>query len=161
MRAFAHDQRERTLETRRHLLDLSKVEAGKMDVRAADVGLAGVRDYVERTFRPLAEEKGLELAVEIAGAEVAPTIFTDEQRLQQVLKNLLSNAVKFTDDGAVTMRIERAPKDVQLASSTLTRADTVLAFSVIDTGIGIAEEKLRLIFEAFQQADGTTSRKYG
>jgi len=143
------------------ILDLSKVEAGKMDVNAGEVALGDVRDYVERTFRPLAEEKGLDLAVEIVGATVPPTIVTDEQRLQQVLKNLLSNAVKFTDEGSVTMRVEVTPERAQFASPALAAADTVLAFSVLDTGIGIPEDKLRLIFEAFQQADGTTSRKYG
>jgi CheY-like chemotaxis protein/GAF domain-containing protein len=143
------------------ILDLSKVEAGKMDVHASEVGLGDVHDYVERTFRPMAEDKGLELSVEIVGASVPPTIVTDEQRLQQVLKNLLSNAVKFTHEGGVTMRMEVAPATMQFASVTLANAETVLAFSVIDSGIGIHEDKLRLIFEAFQQADGTTSRKYG
>ncbi|HJX49224.1 MAG TPA: HAMP domain-containing protein [Gaiellaceae bacterium] len=143
------------------ILDLSKVEAGKMDVHAGEIALGDVRDYVERTFRLMAEEKGLELAVEIVGASVPPTIVTDEQRLQQVLKNLLSNAVKFTHAGGVTMRIEVAPETTQFASPTLANADTVLAFSVIDSGIGIPEDKLRIIFEAFQQADGTTSRKFG
>jgi CheY-like chemotaxis protein len=143
------------------ILDLSKVEAGKMDVHATEVALADARDYVERTFRPLAEVKGLQLSVEIVGASVPPTLVTDEQRLQQVLKNLLSNAVKFTEEGNVTMRIEVAPETAQFALPTLANAETVLAFSVIDTGIGIPEDKLRIIFEAFQQADGTTSRKYG
>ena len=91
-----------------------------------------------------------------------PTIVTDEQRLQQVLKNLLSNAVKFTEEGGVTMRIEVAPGDDAVRLADARAAPTrVLAFSVIDTGIGIPEDKLRLIFEAFQQADGTTSRRYG
>ena len=143
------------------ILDLSKVEAGKMEVHADEIALDDVRDYVERTFRPLAEVKGLELTVEIAGAGVPPTIVTDEQRLQQVLKNLLSNAVKFTEEGGVTMRIEVAPETAQFASPALAHAGTVLAFSVIDSGIGIPADKLRIIFEAFQQADGTTSRKYG
>jgi HAMP domain-containing protein/signal transduction histidine kinase/DNA-binding response OmpR family regulator len=143
------------------ILDLSKVEAGKMDVNSSEVTLADVREYVERTFAPLTEEKGLELAVEIHGAAVPPTIVTDEQRLQQVLKNLISNAVKFTDEGGVTMRIEAAPESTQFATPSLANADTVLAFSVIDSGIGIPEDKLRVIFESFQQADGTTSRKYG
>jgi HAMP domain-containing protein/CheY-like chemotaxis protein/signal transduction histidine kinase len=143
------------------ILDLSKVEAGKMEVRPDDVTLADIRDFVERTFRPLAEEKGLELTVAVSGANVPPTILTDEQRLQQVLKNLISNAVKFTEEGGVTMHIETAPEGMQFALPTLDGADTVLAFSVIDTGIGIPADKLRLIFEAFQQADGTTSRRYG
>src|SRR5207302_1195649 len=149
------------LELINDILDLSKVEAGKMDVQASDVALSNVRDYVERTFRPLAAEKGLDLTVEIAGANVPPTILTDEQRLQQVLKNLLSNAVKFTEEGGVTMRIEVASDDAQFASPSLDAAEGVLAFSVVDTGVGIPESKLRLIFEAFQQADGTTSRRYG
>jgi HAMP domain-containing protein/CheY-like chemotaxis protein len=149
------------LELINDILDLSKVEAGKMDVAVDEVTLADIRDYVERTFRPLTEEKGLELAVEILGASVPPTILTDEQRLQQVLKNLLSNAVKFTDAGGVTLRIETAPETMQFASPVLSHADTVLSFSVVDTGIGIPEDKLRLIFESFQQADGTTSRRYG
>ncbi|MDX6455136.1 MAG: hypothetical protein QOD48_1243, partial [Gaiellaceae bacterium] len=149
------------LELINDILDLSKVEAGKMEVQAGDVALSNVRDYVERTFRPLAEEKGLDLTVEIAGANVPPTILTDEQRLQQVLKNLLSNAVKFTEAGGVTMRIAVAPEGAQFALPSLDAADGVLAFSVIDTGVGIPDSKLRLIFEAFQQADGTTSRRYG
>src|SRR6184192_520095 len=101
------------------ILDLSKVEAGKMDVRAAEVRLSDIRDYVERTFRPLASDKGLELSVDIAGAAVPPTLVTDETRLQQVLKNLLSNAVKFTDEGGVSLRIEVAPPETQFASTHL------------------------------------------
>jgi HAMP domain-containing protein/signal transduction histidine kinase/DNA-binding response OmpR family regulator len=128
------------------ILDLSKVEAGRMEVHPAAIGLDGVRDYVERTFAPVADEKRLEFRVELAGG-VPATITTDEQRLQQVLKNLLSNAFKFTDEGRVTLRIEREGER--------------LAFKVADSGIGIAEDKLKLIFEAFQQADGGTSRKYG
>src|SRR3989442_5415296 len=143
------------------ILDLSKVEAGKMDVHVTDIKLGAVRDFVERTFRPLAEEKGLDFQVEIVGATVPPLVATDEQRLQQILKNLLSNAVKFTERGSVTMRIELAPEDARFATTTLERAEQVLAFSIADTGIGIPEDKLRLIFEAFQQADGTTGRRYG
>src|SRR5439155_16890083 len=148
------------LELINDILDLSKVEAGKMDVHATDVPLADVRDYVERTFAPLAEEKGLALTVEIAGAMVPPTLETDEQRLQQILKNLLSNAFKFTDAGSVALRVELA-EGRQFASEALSRADAVVSFSVMDTGVGIPDDKLRLIFDAFQQADGTTSRRYG
>jgi CheY-like chemotaxis protein len=132
-----------------------------MDEQVAEVKLADVRDYVERTFTPLAEEKGLKLEVDVHGAQIPPVVETDEQRLQQILKNLLSNAVKFTDEGSVTLRIEVASPELQYAGETLAQAETVIAFSVIDTGIGIPEDKLRLIFEAFQQADGTTSRRYG
>ncbi|HSC91040.1 MAG TPA: HAMP domain-containing protein [Gaiellaceae bacterium] len=148
------------LELINDILDLSKVEAGKMELSPADVPLDELRAYAERTFRPLAEQKGLRFDVEVAD-DVPTSVHTDEQRLQQVLKNLLSNALKFTDTGEVTLRVERAPHGVGYASSTLAEAEDVLAFAVSDTGIGIAEDKLRLIFEAFQQADGTTSRKYG
>jgi CheY-like chemotaxis protein/HAMP domain-containing protein/GAF domain-containing protein len=142
------------------ILDLSKVEAGRMDVNVGEVALADVREFVERSFRPVADDKRLGFEVEVHGANVPPTLRTDEQRLQQVLKNLLSNAFKFTESGGVRLRVAVA-EDRQFASEALSRADTVLAFSVSDTGIGIADDKLRLIFEAFQQADGTTSRRYG
>jgi CheY-like chemotaxis protein/HAMP domain-containing protein len=142
------------------ILDLSKVEAGRMDVNVTDVNLGNVRDFVERSFRPVADDKDLTFEIEVHGANVPPTIETDEQRLQQVLKNLLSNAFKFTEEGGVTLRIE-VSEGRQFASEALAKADAVLSFSVIDTGIGIADDKLRLIFEAFQQADGTTSRRYG
>jgi hypothetical protein len=143
------------------ILDLSKVEAGRMDVHPAELKLEEVRSYAERTFRPLAEEKGLEFEIEIAGANVPPTIVADAQRLQQVLKNLLSNAIKFTETGGVKLTIGLAPPDAAFASEALSTAGQVIAFAVSDTGIGIPAEKLRLIFEAFQQADGTTSRRYG
>ncbi|MEX2252708.1 MAG: HAMP domain-containing protein [Thermoleophilaceae bacterium] len=129
------------------ILDLSKVEAGKMEVRPAPIGLEAVRDYVERAFTPIAEEKGLEFEVTVADG-LSETITTDEQRLQQVLKNLLSNAFKFTDDGRVRLRLKPADEGR-------------IAFAVTDTGVGIPKDKLRLIFEAFQQGEGGTSRKYG
>jgi HAMP domain-containing protein/CheY-like chemotaxis protein/signal transduction histidine kinase len=142
------------------ILDLSKVEAGKMEVTATNVPLTEIQEFVERTFKPLADQKGLKLAVDIQ--DDAPTpILTDGQRLQQVLKNLLSNAFKFTEHGGVTLTIRRAEKGRRFASRSLDQAEDVIAFAVSDTGIGIAKEKQQLIFEAFQQADGTTSRKYG
>ncbi|MGH8869514.1 MAG: ATP-binding response regulator, partial [Actinomycetes bacterium] len=142
------------------ILDLSKVEAGKMDVTPVDVETTRIVDYVEATFRPLAAEKGLTLVVEV-GDTAPPRLHTDEHRLQQVLRNLLSNAVKFTDDGRVRLAISRAEEGVPFASPVLAAADEVIAFTVADTGIGIPEDRLRVIFEAFQQADGTTSRRYG
>ena len=142
------------------ILDLSKVEAGKMEVRVAPVAFGDVHDYVERTFGPLAGDKGLVLDVEL-GPDLPERMFTDEVRLQQVIKNLLSNAVKFTESGGVVMRIERAEEEVQFATPELAGADAVVSFSVTDTGIGIPDDKLHVIFEAFQQADGTTSRRYG
>jgi signal transduction histidine kinase/DNA-binding response OmpR family regulator/HAMP domain-containing protein len=136
------------------ILDLSKVEAGKMEVSPGHVPVTEVVDAVERGFRTMAEQKGLELSIEIAEG-APPALFTDEQRLQQVLRNLLSNAVKFTDKGGVELRID------QTDAVGFDGTPYAVAFSVIDTGIGIADDKLRLIFEAFQQADGTTSRRYG
>jgi signal transduction histidine kinase/HAMP domain-containing protein/ActR/RegA family two-component response regulator len=129
------------------ILDLSKIEAGRMDVQPAEFRFADVRAYVQRAFAPQAEEKGLAFAVEIA-SDLPEAMVTDPQRLQQILRNLLSNSVKFTSSGSVTLQIART-------------GDDAVAFRVIDTGIGIAEDKLELVFEAFQQADGTTSRRYG
>jgi signal transduction histidine kinase/ActR/RegA family two-component response regulator len=148
------------LELINDILDLSKVEAGKMDVRPAAVRIDNLCDYVESTFRPLAEEKGLALEI-VSAVDVPPTVLTDEQRLQQVLKNLLSNAVKFTETGSVRLALSMAPTEMLFAVPALNEAKEVLAFAVTDTGIGVPADKLRLIFEAFQQADGTTSRKYG
>ncbi|WP_084715230.1 HAMP domain-containing protein [Streptacidiphilus rugosus] len=155
------------------ILDLSKVEAGKMDVRPARIALVQLVDYVEATFRPLTADKGLDFAVRVS-PELPVTLHTDEQRLQQVLRNLLSNAVKFTDSGAVELliqpangnggqhRVPQAIREQLLESGAITDPEEpLIAFSVTDTGIGIPQNKLREIFEAFKQADGTTSRKYG
>jgi HAMP domain-containing protein/CheY-like chemotaxis protein/signal transduction histidine kinase len=129
------------------ILDLTKVEAGKMEIHLAEVSPSSIGDFVDRTFRPVADQKELQFEV-ILGADLPASITTDEQRLQQILKNLLSNAFKFTDAGRVTLRMYGAD-------------DGRIAFEVSDTGIGIAADKLMLIFESFQQADGTTSRRYG
>jgi HAMP domain-containing protein/signal transduction histidine kinase/CheY-like chemotaxis protein len=142
------------------ILDLSKVEAGKMDVSIGEVSLPRLAQTVRQMFRPLVEQKGLDLGVEVEPGSPA-AIVTDEQRLMQVLNNLLGNAVKFTDEGSVHLRIRPAGTDERFVLAGLRQSDAVLAFEVTDTGIGIAEDKLMLIFEAFQQADGTTSRKYG
>ncbi|WP_203227330.1 HAMP domain-containing protein, partial [Streptomyces aurantiacus] len=150
------------------ILDLSKVEAGKMDVSPTRIALVQLVDYVEATFRPLTAEKGLDFSVRVS-PELPATLHTDEQRLLQVLRNLLANAVKFTDSGAVELVIRLASNDVPnaireqlLEAGSLRDADAdLIAFSVADTGIGIAASKMRVIFEAFKQADGTTSRKYG
>ncbi|HSE08128.1 MAG TPA: HAMP domain-containing protein [Nocardioidaceae bacterium] len=141
------------------ILDLSKVEAGKMDVHPADVAVSGIVEYVEATFRPLTTEKDLGFAVTVS-PEVPHTLFSDQHRLQQVLRNLLSNAVKFTTSGQVTLDVRIASGE-RYISSSLNAADRVVAFSVADTGIGIPSDHLRVIFEAFQQADGTISRKFG
>jgi CheY-like chemotaxis protein len=145
------------------ILDLSKIEAGRVDIEPTTVELVEVCSYVEQAFRPQADDRNLELRVDVA-AELPPTIVTDGQRLQQVLRNLLSNAMKFTERGYVSLRIEPAAPSSgnrDYGVPALDSAAHVVAFVVQDTGIGISDEKFAMIFEAFQQADGTTSRKYG
>jgi CheY-like chemotaxis protein/signal transduction histidine kinase/HAMP domain-containing protein len=142
------------------ILDLSKVEAGKMEVNPMDVPVGNVESFSTRTFEPIAQQKGLRFTVDVLPHSPS-SIYTDGQRLQQVLKNLLSNAFKFTEKGGVTLTIGKAERGKRFASRTLDQADEVIAFAVSDTGIGIAQNKQQLIFEAFQQADGTTSRKFG
>ena len=135
------------------ILDLSKVEAGKMEVHPERFALASLIEDLEAVFRPLTAEKGLRFTIEPATSTPAEMI-TDKQRLRQILHNLLSNAVKFTEQGQVELRIA-------MAENRLAGAGAVVAFSVTDTGIGISEDNLATIFSAFQQGDGTTSRRYG
>ncbi|HEX2718788.1 MAG TPA: HAMP domain-containing protein, partial [Gemmatimonadaceae bacterium] len=144
------------------ILDLSKVEAGKMEVNPSEIAMHDIRDFVERTFKPMADQKTLGFRVEVAPGTPSP-IFTDGQRLQQVLKNLVSNAIKFTEQGEVSLTVRRAERSgaKRFQNPVLEQAPEIVAFAVQDTGIGIAKDKQQLIFEAFQQADGTTSRKYG
>ncbi|MFD8150772.1 HAMP domain-containing protein [Streptomyces sp. NPDC059720] len=140
------------------ILDLSKVEAGKMDVSPERVALRQLIEYVEVTFRPMTTQKSLDFTVSTAAGSPAD-LLTDDSRLRQVLRNLLSNAVKFTEQGSVELRIEPAADDE--VPEGVVRGGAVVAFRVKDTGIGIPEQNLETIFGAFQQADGTTSRKYG
>nr|WP_312871618.1 HAMP domain-containing protein [Amycolatopsis acididurans] len=140
------------------ILDLSKVEAGRMDISPERVPLRRLLDYVEATVRPLTTEKGLAFRVTTAPGAPAELV-TDDSRLRQVLRNLLSNAVKFTEQGTVELRIETA--DPAGLPAAVRRHGPTLALRVIDTGIGIAEAQLESVFGAFQQADGTTGRKYG
>ncbi|MEU1017908.1 HAMP domain-containing protein [Streptomyces sp. NPDC005900] len=140
------------------ILDLSKVEAGKMDITPERVALRKLLDYVEATFRPMTTQRNLEFTISTA-PDVPAELRTDDSRLRQILRNLLSNAVKFTERGSVELRIEMAG-DSEVPAS-VRRGEAMLAFRVKDTGIGIAEHQLEAIFGAFQQADGTTSRKYG
>ncbi|HEY1970332.1 MAG TPA: ATP-binding protein [Pseudonocardia sp.] len=142
------------------ILDLSKIEAGRVDLDPQPVALDQMRAYVEQAFVPQAEDKGLELSVQVA-PELPAAINTDAQRLQQILRNLLSNAIKFTAQGEVILTVEPAMTGATFGIPSLDNAANVLAFAVRDTGIGIGADKLDMIFEAFQQADGTTSRKYG
>jgi len=136
------------------IMDLSKVESGKMEVYPAEVKLKDIEDYVKRNYLPVAQTRALEFSIQLDN-DLPDVIYTDEQRLLQILKNLLSNAFKFTEKGSVLLHIKNASM-----GTTRTRTP-MLAFSVIDTGIGIPEEKHNTIFEEFQQADGTTNRKYG
>ena len=133
------------------ILDLSKVEAGKMPVVPRDVRIPEISEYLEHTFRPVANHKGIEFSLESTPEVVNSLVNTDVARVQQILKNLLSNAFKFTEQGRVTLKI----------SKSMSKGEEVLSFAVSDTGIGISKDKQGLIFEAFQQADGTTNRKYG
>ncbi len=129
------------------ILDISKVEAGKLELAPEVIPVQRLLDSLRLTFEPLATQKKLQFSVDIE-AGTLPSIFTDHQRLEQILKNLLSNAIKFTEQGKISIAIAPAP-------------DNGIAFAVTDSGIGIAIEHQALIFEAFQQADGSISRRYG
>ncbi|HEX6898967.1 MAG TPA: HAMP domain-containing protein [Thermoanaerobaculia bacterium] len=142
------------------ILDLSKIESGTVTVEAEEITFNSLRDSVERTFHHIAESKSLPFYVEVSPT-LPRTFSSDPKRLQQILKNLLSNAFKFTTQGHVSMAVRDVTEGWSPDHPVLGRAQTAIAFSVVDTGIGIAPEKQRLIFEAFQQADAGTSRKYG
>jgi signal transduction histidine kinase/CheY-like chemotaxis protein len=143
------------------ILDLSKIESGKVDLDVGSVRFTELQDYCSKTFRHVAEGKGLDFTIDLDNALAGEILQTDAKRLQQVLKNLLSNALKFTEQGSVRLSIDRASSGWSRDHLVLSRAKNVIAFTVVDTGIGIQADKQRIIFEAFQQADGTTSRKYG
>jgi signal transduction histidine kinase/HAMP domain-containing protein/CheY-like chemotaxis protein len=140
------------------ILDLSKVEAGKMDLHPADLRLEALVERIEATFRPMAVDKGLNFDITVHPG-TPDRLYVDEQRLEQIVRNLLSNAVKFTSAGEVSVSIGNVGE--MEFSGELRDTPEVLAFAVSDTGVGIAKEKLDVIFDAFQQADGTTSRRYG
>jgi hypothetical protein len=143
-----------------NILDLARVESGRMNIEPAAVYLADLREQAMQDFSHVALSKGLEFAVH-ADPGLPESIQTDAVRLHQVLKNLMSNALKFTERGTVRMEIKPARSGWRPGNLSLDRAERVVAFSVVDTGIGIPPEKHRTVFEAFQQADGTTSRRYG
>jgi CheY-like chemotaxis protein len=142
------------------ILDLSKIESGTVSVDVTELLLTDLRDYVERTFRHVAESKNLAYETQL-DASLPRAVHTDGKRLQQIIKNLLANAFKFTEKGKVTLTIAPATRGWSQENETLTRAKQVIAYAVADTGIGIAPDKQQIIFEAFQQAQGGTSRKYG
>jgi CheY-like chemotaxis protein len=142
------------------ILDLSKIESGTVSLDLGPLGFDELTGSMERTFRHVADEKGLSFDVQLA-PELPPTIHTDAMRLEQLLKNLLSNALKFTEHGGVVLDVRPATDGWSHDHPHLSRAREVIAFSVTDTGIGIPRDKQQLIFEAFHQAEGGTSRKYG
>jgi signal transduction histidine kinase len=142
------------------ILDLSKIESGTVVLDVGDLRLSDLHAFVERTFRHVAEAKGVEFSIGL-DPQLPKTITTDSKRLQQVIKNLLSNAFKFTQQGHVSLSVDLARDGWSSDNESLSGANSVLAISVADTGIGISHDKQQIIFEAFQQADGSTSRKYG
>jgi HAMP domain-containing protein/signal transduction histidine kinase/CheY-like chemotaxis protein len=142
------------------ILDLSKIESGTVTVDVEDISFHGLRESIERNFRHVAEAKSLPFIVAF-DEQLPRSMESDPKRLQQILKNLLSNAVKFTSRGRVEVRVGLADGGWSPDHPVLSEAQHVVAFAVEDTGIGVAPDKQRLIFEAFQQADAGTSRKYG
>src|SRR6266700_4988898 len=142
------------------ILDLSKIESGTVTVEAEETPFANLRDTIERNFRHVAEAKNLPFSLEL-DSNLPRALTTDPKRLHQILKNLLSNAFKFTHQGLVSVRVAVAQSGWSAKHPVLSRSPQVLAFAVRDSGIGIATDKQRLVFEAFQQADASTSRKYG
>ena len=142
------------------ILDLSKIESGTVSVEAEEIFFSSLLEAVARPFRHEAENKRLSFEIH-TDSHLARSMVTDSKRLQQVLKNLLSNAFKFTEQGGVRLSVSAAPNGWSNDHPILSKAASVIAFEVADTGIGIPSDKQRIIFEAFQQADAGTSRKYG
>ena len=142
------------------ILDLSKIESGTVTIEVGEMPMMTLKQHMERTFRQLAADKGLDFDVNF-DPELPSAIRTDEKRLQQIVLNLLSNAFKFTAQGGVTLDVRTAASGWSPNHPVLRNAETAVEIAVTDSGIGIPEDKQKLIFEAFQQADGTTSRKYG
>src|SRR5215207_684064 len=142
------------------ILDLSKIESGTVSIEIGEMPMRSLKQHLERTFRQIASEKDLAFEVEFA-EDLPATLRTDEKRLQQIVLNLLSNAFKFTSKGGVTLAVRCAESGWNQNHPVLRNVNRAIEIAVTDTGIGIPEDKQKLIFEAFQQADGTTSRKYG
>ncbi|MFY0743850.1 ATP-binding protein [Solibacillus silvestris] len=151
-----HDSGEDLLNLINDILDLSKVEAGKMDLWFREMDVYEIPQHIQNLFMPIANQKGLELSVDVAN-DLAEIFHTDVKRFHQVLNNLLSNALKFTEEGSVTVKVDRA----RITPAMRQLSDTWITVSVTDTGIGIPKNKQNIVFESFQQADGATVRKYG
>jgi signal transduction histidine kinase/HAMP domain-containing protein len=142
------------------ILDLAKIESGTVTLNYRPLRLTDLRDYVDRTFRATALEQNLDFTISI-DPRLPTVIESDEKRLEQILKNLLANAFKFTAQGSVELRIVPAESGWSPGRAQLDAAAQVIAFEVVDSGVGIPANKQKVIFEAFQQADGTTSRRHG
>ncbi|MGB3076484.1 MAG: HAMP domain-containing protein, partial [Chitinophagales bacterium] len=142
------------------ILDLSKIESGFITANISPVRFSEIASFVESTFKPISDARHLKFTIE-TDAKLPASVETDLQRLNQILKNLLSNSFKFTEKGEVKLKIYQATKNWKFGNENLDRAPGVVAFAISDTGIGIPREKQNIIFEAFQQAEGSTSRKYG
>ncbi len=142
------------------ILDLSKIESGYISVDYTTISFLEISKFVESTFRHISAAKHLKFSIEM-DENLPETIDTDPQRLNQILKNLLSNSFKFTERGGVRLRIYSSERGWKSQNPNLDASETVIAFEISDTGIGISKEKQNIIFEAFQQAEGSTSRKYG
>lgn len=143
------------------ILDLSKIESGFITANISRIRFSEISSFVETTFKPLSEAKNLKFKIDV-DTNLPEEIDTDSQRLNQILKNLLSNSFKFTEKGEIKLRIFEAKKSWKPGTTpALDKASRVVAFSIIDSGIGIPADKQTIIFEAFQQAEGSTSRKYG
>lgn len=151
-----HDSGEDLLNLINDILDLSKVEAGKMDLWFREMDVYEIPQHIQNLFMPIANQKGLELSVDVAN-DLAEIFHTDVKRFHQVLNNLLSNALKFTEEGSVTVKVDRA----RITPAMRQLSDTWITVSVTDTGIGIPKNKQNIVFESFRQADGATVRKYG
>ncbi len=144
------------------ILDLSKVESGRMELEVSQVSCSEIKSGMLAMFGEVARSRSIEFQIHIQGDMKNKILHTDKQRVEQILRNLLSNAFKFTGNGGtVSLNIERAPSDTAYHNSNLFDVDGIAAFSVTDNGIGIPAKKLGIVFEAFQQADGSTKRKYG
>ena len=142
------------------ILDLSKIESGYISTDFINVRFNEITSFVETTFKHISENKNLRFSIE-TDEQLPKTLETDVQRLNQILKNLLSNAFKFTEKGEVKFRVYKAKRNWKPGNPSLDNAEQVVAFEIKDTGIGISKDKQNIIFEAFQQAEGSTSRKYG
>ncbi|HSI90067.1 MAG TPA: ATP-binding protein, partial [Adhaeribacter sp.] len=148
------------LELINEILDLSKIEAGQMQITVEDVPFSEIKTGMQQMFSPLANEKSLELKLEFS--EELPTFMqTDKQRLEQILKNLLSNAIKFTEKGTVSLTVAPFTGNAGILANSHLQHVPVIAFTVTDSGIGIPEDKLNLVFDAFKQVDGSSRRKQG